>query len=94
MDNEDLQQATEDFITRRVNWHSLHEPDATKNAYMDLHTSALRLIEALHDEQRLLFRDVDNNYRIMEGELTRAYYESGFSDAIRFILQYIDEDGN
>jgi hypothetical protein len=50
-----------------------------------------RLRETLTEEQKLLLRDCENAYRVAEGETEQFYYRAGFSDAIKFLLGFGEE---
>ena len=89
--DENFGKVSEEFITQRVNWHGSHESEAVNGAYMELRSRAERLRETLTEEQRLLLRDCENAYRVADGETERFYYKAGFSDAIRFLLHFGEE---
>jgi len=91
--DQDFEQAADEFITQRINWHRQRESEAANAAYMDLHTRAEGLREALTEEQRLLLRGVENSYRVADGETGDYFYRAGFSDAIRFLFQFGGESG-
>lgn len=86
--DKDFSQATEDFITQRIDWHGHHESDSANTAYMDLHASVGRLRETLTEEQKVLLRICEGAYHIADGETIRFFYTAGFRDAIRFLLQF------
>ena len=87
--DENMKKLTEDFITERVNYYGQNETAAVNEAYMELRTRTNRLRETLNEEQTRLLRDCENTYRVADGETQRYYYISGFSDAIRFITEWI-----
>jgi hypothetical protein len=84
--------ATDEFITRRINWHGGHETEAVNSAYLELRGTAERLGETLTEEQRLLLRSCENAYRVADGETERFYYKAGFGDAIRFLLRFGEDE--
>ncbi|GHT59118.1 hypothetical protein FACS18945_5370 [Bacteroidia bacterium] len=91
MDNE-YGKISEEFITQRINWHGKHEPDTTNEAYMEFRQSVERLRENLSDEQRLLLRECENAYHVVDGETERFYYKYGLMDAIRFLLHFGEDE--
>ena len=88
-------QATEDFITQRINWHSQHEPDEVNSAYMDLREKVQQLRDSLTTEQqKVILRDCEGVYHIADGETIRGAYKAGFGDAIGFLFQFRDGAGD
>ena len=84
-------QATEDFITQRINWHGQHEPDAVNAAYMELRAKVQQLRETLTSEQqKVILRECEGIYHIADGETVRHAYKAGFGDAISFLFQFRD----
>ena len=87
MDN-DMLQATDEFITRRVSHHGQNETEAVNSAYMQLRSCVERLRATLTEEQVRLLRDCENAYHVADGEANRFYYMSGFHDAFGFICNF------
>lgn len=84
--DENLCQATEEFITQRVSYHGENETEAVNGAYMELRSRVDRLCETLSEEKAVLLRDCENAYHSSDGESGRFYYKAGFGDAIRFLM--------
>jgi len=82
---------TEEFITERVNYHGANESDEMSEAYLDLKAKAEILLATLTKEQKHLFRDMENKYRVSDGETCRYYYKAGFGDAIKFITDWLTQ---
>ena len=86
-----MKEASEEFISQRINWHGQNETEAVNGAYMELRTLVEKLSKTLTKEQRLLLRACEDAYRIADGETGRFYYKAGFSDAINFLLHFDEE---
>ena len=88
--DENFIQATEEFITQRVNYHGENETDVVNDAFMTLRATVDRLREKLTDEQIRLLRACEDAYRLSDGETGQFYYRAGFGDAIRFIMSWTE----
>ena len=88
--DKNFEQATEEFISQRVNYYGQNETDAVNDAFMTLRASADRLRETLNDEQIRLLRAVEDAYRLSDGETGQFNYRAGFGDAIRFIMSWTE----
>ena len=84
--DENLYQATEEFITQRVSYHGENETEAVNGAYMELRSRVERLRKTLSEEQAVLLRGCENSYHSADGEAGSFYYKAGFGDAIRFLM--------
>jgi hypothetical protein len=89
MDN-GMKKVTEEFITERVNHYGKNETEAANSAFIELRDCANRLREALTAEQERLLRLCENAYTVAEGETQRFFYTAGFSDAIRFMSDWME----
>jgi len=84
--DESLCKAREEFVAQRINHHRKNEPPAVNDAYMELFSCVERLRETLSEQQSLLLRNCENAYHLLDGESGRFFYNAGWSDAIRFLL--------
>ena len=88
--DENFGQATEEFISQRVNYYGQNETEAVNAAFMALRSQVGRLRETLDDEQIRQLRACEDAYRLSDGETTRFYYKAGFGDAIHFIMGWTE----
>lgn len=88
--DESMKKVTEDFITQRVNHYGKNETEAVSGAFLEFRSCAEKLCESLNDAQKRLYRQCENAYRVMDGETQRFYYTAGFSDAIRFLSDWME----
>jgi len=83
---DNMYNATMDFITERVNYHGANEPQGLQDSVDDFKTAVEILKETLTEEQICLFQEAEHQYSYVDGEQMRFYFESGFADAVRFMF--------
>ena len=83
-----MYEATAEFITERINYHGAYEPEALQDVATNLCDSVKQLQATLTEEQLLMFQDIENHYADVDGTQMRFYFEAGFSDAVRFFVDW------
>ena len=90
--DEDMIRMADEFITGRISYHGKNEAESLSSAYMDLRSRVDLLRETLTEAQIIMLRGCENAYHIADGETGRFYYTAGFRDAIRFLLNFGEDN--
>ena len=86
--DERLRKAINEFITTRLGDLGRDSPATVTAAITNAGRCMERLAVALPEEQRGLWAQLEDALAMQSGEEMRYYYQSGFIDAISFLLEW------
>ena len=84
MPNKEMRAAVEEFILQRINDWGSDESQGLQTAIEQWKLSTENLKRSLSDQQKILYRECENAYVLVDGETMQCYYRAGFADAVLF----------
>ena len=84
--DKNLQKAMTEFITQRLGDLGTDAPPPVTDAITHVDRCSKQLAAVLTEEQHELWIALENALSIQVGEETRFYYQSGFNDALHFLM--------